>query len=480
MVPETPEGDALFESVFQAAAVGMTLIDPAGRFVRCNAAFCTMVGYDEAELRGRPVLDFVHRDDAGDHGVLLTQLLSGARTSYQVSKRYWHHDGRVIHVHITASRMPGGLVIGIIRDITAETEAREQLRRSQEQLGIALASVEMGFFEWDVGADRMIWSEEMARLCGLDATPAGHRFGTHFDLIHADDVQMVSDAVHSAVHDKTRLGIECEFRIQRPDRDDRWFLGKAHIFRDEDGKPLRLLGALIDVTRRHQLHEQFLQAQKMEAVGTFASGIAHDFNNALMVIMGHCDVMEMVDPTPETLQEGLVEISNAAERAAHLTRQLLMFSRKGSTDLRVINPNETLRNLEGFLRPLTGFHQLRLQLAPAVAAVRIDERQLEQAIVNLVVNARDAMAVQGVITVTTAMTPDGRVAISVSDTGTGIDEKTKARLFEPFFTTKAPGKGTGLGLAVVLAVAEEAKGEVRVESAAGQGATFELRFPAAV
>ena len=187
----------------------------------------------------------------------------------------------------------------------------------------------------------------------------------------------------------------------------------------------------------------------------------------------------MKNPTREALEQGVIEISSAAERAAHLMRQLLTFSRKGNTEPRQLNPNETLISLEAFIRPLAGPHQLRLLLSPAVGRIRIDERQLEQAIVNLVVNARDAMTETGVITIETDTTPDGRVTIAVTDTGTGFDELTKTRLFEPFFTTKAPGQGTGLGLAVVLAVVEEAKGDVHVESTPGRGALFELRFPGA-
>jgi len=479
MVPETSEGEALFEAVFEAAAVGMVLVDSAGQFIRGNAAFRAMVGYDEAALSGRTLLDFTHPDDVDAHAALLVQLLNGTRTSYELTKRYLRRDGRLIYVHLTASRMPGGLVVGIARDVTSEWEARDQLRRSQEQLGIALASVDMGFWEWDITTDQMMWSGDMARLCGLSTTPTGHPFGARFDLLHPDDVPLVASVVQKAVNDQSRPGVDCEFRILRPDGEERWFLGKAHIFRDEHGAAHRVLGALIDITRRQLLQQQFLHAQKMEAIGTFASGIAHDFNNALTVIMGHCDVLEVSDPTKDIVQASLVEISNAAERAAHLTRQLLTFSRKGTNDPRVISPNDVLQDLEGFLRPLTGKHQLRLQLSPEISAIRIDERQLEQAIVNLVVNARDAMADdQGVITIATTMSPDGRVSIAVKDTGTGFDEQTKRRLFEPFFTTKPPGKGTGLGLAVVLAVAEEAKGDVHVESTPGRGATFELRFPA--
>ena len=359
-----------------------------------------------------------------------------------------------------------------------EWEVQNQLRRSQEQLGIALASVEMAFWEWEIASDQVIWSDEMARFCGMETTPDVHPYGAHFDLIHPDDMLLFTNTMRGAVNDRTQRLIDCEFRVLRLDGEERWFLAKAHIFRDKHGKAQRVVGAMIDITRRQLLQQQFLHAQKMETLGKFASGIAHDFNNALMVIMGHCDVLEMALPTPETLQEGLVEISSAAERAAHLTRQLLTFSRKASTDPRVINPNDTLGRLERFLRPLTGQHQLRLQLSPAVPPIRIDEQQLEQAIVNLVVNARDAMLDSGMIIVATDVTADGRVGIAVHDTGTGFDEQTKARLFEPFFTTKPPGKGTGLGLAVVRAVVEEAKGDVHVESMPGLGATFELRFPA--
>jgi len=474
MVSESGARDISFEAVFDAAAVGIALLDRDSRFVRCNAAFCAMLGYDEAGLIGHPCTEFTHPGDVDAHTVLLAQLLDGARASYEMSKRYLHRDQHVVYAYVTASRLPDGVAVSIVRDVS-----RDQLHRSQEQLGIALASVEMGFWEWDVVSDRMIWSQEMAQLCGLDVTPTGHRFGTYFDLIHPNDLLMVARTVHEALADPARGVIDCEFRVIRPDGDERWFFAKAHVFRDADGEARRVLGALIDITRRQLLQQQFLHAQKIDAMGRFASVIAHDFNNSLMVIMGHCDVLQMENPTRDALQQGVIEISRAAERAAHLTRQLLTFSRKGNTEPRRLDPNETLIGLEGFMRPLAGPHQLRLQLSPAVGPIRVDERQLEQAIVNLVLNARDAMIEKGVITIATDTTPDGRVTIAVKDTGTGFDELTRTRLFEPFFTTKAPGQGTGLGLAVVLAVVEEAKGDVHVESTPGHGALFELRFPGA-
>lgn len=227
------------------------------------------------------------------------------------------------------------------------------------------------------------------------------------------------------------------------------------------------------------LQEQLLHAQKMEAIGRLASGIAHDFNNTLAIIVGQCDVLRMTSPSPPTLNQGLADIADAAERAAHLTQQLLTFSRKGTSRPRIIDPNAVLLRLEAFIRPIAGPHDLELALTPVAGRIRIDQRQLEQAVVNLVINARDAMLPKGRIVVSTGRTAEGLVFIAVRDSGTGIDAATKARLFEPFFTTKPEGRGTGLGLAVVRAVVEEASGTVHVESAPGQGATFELRFPAA-
>jgi signal transduction histidine kinase len=218
----------------------------------------------------------------------------------------------------------------------------------------------------------------------------------------------------------------------------------------------------------------------MEAVGQFAGGIAHDFNNALTVIMGQCDLMSTAGMAPGEWQTALAEISDAAGRAARLTEQLLTFSRRGKTSPQVLDANVAVSRMESFVRRLAGQNELRLSLATDTGCLRIDPGQLEQAIVNLVINARDAMTEPGVITIRTSITTDGQIAIAVSDTGTGMDDTTRARIFEPFFTTKEPGKGTGLGLAVVLGVVQAAQGEVRVDTAPSQGTTFELRFPRVV
>jgi two-component system cell cycle sensor histidine kinase/response regulator CckA len=477
MTPGVSTGDALFESVFDAAALGIALVDVDGRFVRCNAALQAMLGYDEPAFRRRRFVDITHPEDSAAHQASFADVMGGIRFSAHLSTRYVHHDGRVVHAEVATSLTPAGLMVCFIKDVSAQWHAQERLRRSQDQLGIALSSVDMGFWEWDVPTDHMMWSEEMAQLVGLSSGPVIGRFGERFYLIHPDDVANVTRTVHEAVADRQRHTLDCEFRIVRPNGDQRWIFAKAHVFRTAAGEPQRVLGAVIDVTQRRMLQEQFLHAQKMEAIGRFASGLAHDFNNTLAIIVGQCDVLRMTAASPATISQGLADIAEAAERAAHLTQQLLTFSRKDTARPRVVDPNAILSRLEAFMRPVAGIHDLELVLTAGTGNIRIDERQLEQAVVNLVINARDAMADKGRILVSTGQADDGMVSIAVSDTGVGIDAATKARLFEPFFTTKPEGRGTGLGLAVVKAVVDEAHGTVHVDSAPGKGATFELRFP---
>src|SRR4051812_31877306 len=458
----------------------MALVDPDGRFIRCNETLQSILGHAEAALQGRSFVEFTHPDDVAHDAGLLAQLLAGTLPSYELSTRYVHRDGHLVHAQVTASRSSTGLVVAIVNDVTGEWEARDQLRRSRERLGLTLSSIDMGFWEWDVPTDRMVWSEEMARLCGLGAAlVVDGRYGERFYLIHPDDRRMVTRTVHEALANPEQGVIACEFRVVRPNQDQRRVVAKAHIFRDPSRQPLRVVGALMDVTPMRIMREEFLHAQKMEAVGRFVSGISHDFNNALMVIGGQCDVLGMTTLTPEKMRRGLAEISDAVDRAANLTQQLLTFSRKGQADPQVLDPNATLQRLETFIKPIVGAHDLRLALATQAGWISVDERQLEQAVINLVINARDAMREKGVITISTGNIADGRVFIAVQDSGVGMDEATKSRLFEPFFTTKAPGHGTGLGLAVVLAVMEGAGGDIYVETAPGAGSTFELRFPRA-
>jgi signal transduction histidine kinase/ActR/RegA family two-component response regulator len=258
---------------------------------------------------------------------------------------------------------------------------------------------------------------------------------------------------------------------------------------DADGRVTGLLAVFEDVTSVKRLEQQFYQAQKMEAVGRLAGGVAHDFNNLLTAILGSTDLLLEMLPADHPGRVEAVETRKAALRAADLTRQLLAFSRLQVLAPRVLNLNDVVANLDKMLRRLIGEDiDLRTALAPDLGAVRADPGQLEQVIVNLAVNARDAMLTGGSLTIETAnvtlgedyaatrtvVEPGDYVMLAVSDTGTGMDAETQARMFEPFFTTKPKGKGTGLGLATVYGIVKQSGGYVWVYSEPGRGTTFKI------
>jgi len=247
-----------------------------------------------------------------------------------------------------------------------------------------------------------------------------------------------------------------------------------------------------DVSVQQRLEEQLIQAQKIEAVGQLAGGVAHDFNNLLTIILGYCELAELrVEETAE-VRGDLGEIRRAAARAAALTRQLLAFSRKQVLQPELVSPNDEVRELEQMLRRLLGENvELRTALAADAGRVLVDRSQLHQALVNLLVNARDAMPDGGKLIVETGnrqldaayaqVHPGARagayVMIAVTDTGTGMDESVRSRVFEPFFTTKERGKGTGLGLSMVYGVVKQSGGYIWVTSEPGKGAKFEIFLP---
>ncbi|MFI5180389.1 MAG: response regulator [Thermoanaerobaculia bacterium] len=263
---------------------------------------------------------------------------------------------------------------------------------------------------------------------------------------------------------------------------------------DRRGELTEIHGFLLDATEQRRAEEELRQAQKMEAVGRLAGGVAHDFNNILTVILGHLELLEpTLEPTDPRLEE-MEEIRKAAERAAGLTRQLLAFSRKQVLQPTILDLNAVLKDVENMLQRLIGEDiQIRTAFAPSLGPVQADPGQIEQMIMNLAVNARDAMPRGGTLVIETANvdpestpaalshleSPAPHVMVSVADTGCGMNATTMAHLFEPFFTTKEPGKGTGLGLATVYGMVKQSGGFIKVESEPGRGSTFRIFFPRA-
>jgi PAS domain S-box-containing protein len=325
--------------------------------------------------------------------------------------------------------------------------------------------------------------------------PAKHFIGkTHGELGFSADLVRIWEKAIQKVFD-TRRPNRIEFELPSGIWID-WLLAPEF---DKSGKVKTVLTSARDITRRKHsekereaLEEQLRQSQKMEAIGRLAGGIAHDFNNLLTVIQGYTDIALLGMGKDDPLQTKLTSIRRAASTAASLTHQLLAFSRRQVLDMRVINLNNTVKELEGMVRRMIGEDiELTTILEEGLGKVKVDPRQIDQVIVNLAVNARDAMPNGGKLEIRTTNSdldqtfaldhadavPGNYVMLSVSDTGTGMSPETKARIFEPFFTTKELGKGTGLGLSMVYGIIKQSGGNIWADSEPGRGTTFAIYLP---
>ena len=397
--------------------------------------------------------------------------------------------------HDKYSEMLEGEVMARTADLVAQTKALEHtasaLRKSKERTNYALGAARTGVWQVDLATGRATWSETMAPLFGVtfDASPTDSEGA--LGLIHADDRQMVEKAMAEA--SRGGADVEVEFRVVWPDGVTHWLAARGRLLRDAGGRPARLLGIGTDISEQKALEAQFRQSQKMEAVGQLAGGVAHDFNNLLTAILGYSNfVIDTLEPE-DARRADMDEVIKAGHRAAGLTRQLLAFSRKQVLKPTSVDVNALITGMHQLLSRLIGEHvNLVKILAPDLVAVRADRGQLEQVLMNLVVNARDAMPTGGRLAIETAnaeldeslmgnvvVQPGSYVMLAVSDSGIGMSEETRQRLFEPFFTTKDSGRGTGLGLTTVHGIVKQSGGYIWVYSEQGKGTSFKVFLPRA-
>ncbi|HXH87250.1 MAG TPA: PAS domain S-box protein [Gaiellaceae bacterium] len=467
------DADRFFQLSPQALAVATT----DGFFTRVNERFPEILGYAEAELLGRSFLDLVHPDDLEATLGELSGLGSG-RTTLAFENRYRRVDGTYAWLLWNSSPDPvSGSIYATAQDITERKQVEKALRESERRFTELVTTIPEVFFIADANLGGTIYvSPAYETIWGRSCQSLIDDPRSWLEAIHPED----RERVIASLADANETGrLEHEFRIVRSDGEVRLVKELVTVVRDATGQPARHVGIGADITEQRELEEQLQHARKLDAVGRLAGGVAHDFNNILTGISGYTELaLARGSSLDEELRSDLEEILAGSRRAGELTRQLLTFARRDGAKPQVVDVNAVIQGIGNFMRgTLREDIVMQIDLAAALPLVRIDPGQLEQVVMNLVLNAGDAMPDGGVITIATEESASGEATIAVRDTGVGMSEATRSRIFEPFFTTKEVGKGTGLGLATVYGIVDACGGRVGVESVLGEGAVFTLHLP---
>lgn len=493
-------------AILNALAAHIAIVDSEGIIVAVNESWSRFAGADVFLSCGLSVGDNYLLACAADRGTNsgagpratdgIRSVLLGNNRSFTLEYPYrgeplprWY---KLIVTPLHSDRSTGAVIMHV--DITDRKGAEERLRDSQEQYLLLLNSTAEGIYGLDIdgvctfcnlSAARMLGFENPGQLVGhlaheehhhsrADGTPQSLQECRIYRVLKSGDGTHADDEVFYRT-DGSRFPVEY------------W----AHPIR-QGSEVVGVVVAFLDISERRNLEAQFLHSQKMEAVGSLAGGVAHDFNNVLQITLACSEILEQLLAGREEESRLAREIHSAADRGASLTRQLLAFSRKQILRPVTINLNSTINDIQAMLRRLIGEDvRLEIRCEPDLFYIEADRGQLEQVLMNLAVNARDAMPDGGVLTVSTSNVEVGSTVLqqppflksgqyamlSVRDTGTGMDEATRSRIFEPFFTTKEAGKGTGLGLSTVYGIVRQSGGSIAVESAPGQGSDFHIYFP---
>jgi PAS domain S-box-containing protein len=486
-----------YRELFEDVPVGLYRSTPEGGLIDANPAMVSMLGFPDREsllATPAPAL-YVNPEDR----IRWSAQMKGEGAVLDFEVRMRRADGAVIWARDTThvKRGPDGTVLlyeGVLEEITGRVEAERALQANERRLIQILEAVPIGIFVSDAAGTSVFANGAAQKMLGSGVIPGrgvgdlaqtNKAYVAGTDEVYPPDRMPLLKALNGVASSVDDVEVRESGRVVS------LAIQGAPIL-DSDGKVIGAVVALNDSTGRKTLESQLRQTSKMEAVGQLAGGVAHDFNNLLTVIMSYgAMLLERLDPA-DSNREDVQEIAAAADRAAGLTRQLLAFSRQQVMQPRVVSINAVIGDLEKMLGRLIGEDiQLTTSLDPGLATIYADPGQLEQVLMNLVVNARDAMPAGGQLSICTSNSElsaesatgalhaaDGDyVMLAVSDTGTGMTREVQQRLFEPFFTTKESGRGTGLGLATVYGIVNQSGGEIYVYSAVGEGSTIKVYFP---
>lgn len=468
------------------------VIDLKENLLEVNEAAVKVLGYSRDELLNMRLMDIDAKYNDKEIRQLVKDMKSGEKQIFE--SQHKTKNGEIIPVEISSSFVTyrgQEVVFSVARDIRERKQAESNVRRITEGARAILWRAEvvkmndeskdcLGF-SWDIRFLNLDNINSFLHLQDFPGKDLTYRY--HYSILEEDRKKIEKTSSEALRNHKDSY--EQEFRLRDAHGDIHWLHESSQIKRVDD-LHFELIGFAMDVTERKLLEQQLHQSQKMEAIGQLAGGVAHDFNNLLTVINGYSDMLLDLKSAKDPEYQGLQEINQAGYQAAALTQQLLAFSRKQIMKPKIFKVNDLLQKMETMLRRLIGEDiELEIQYAKELIAIKADPGQMEQVIMNLAVNARDAMPSGGKLHIQTkAVYLDKNLEtgyylrLVIADNGVGMDEETQERMFEPFFTTKESGKGTGLGLSTVYGIVRQSGGHIRVHSTKHHGTVFEIDLPA--
>jgi PAS domain S-box-containing protein len=509
-VEQSTEGIWCFEldppiSTYLPIEEQIDLLYRNSHLAECNDVMARMYGYDRAEqILGHPLEAFLPRADPQASEYFHAFIENGYRIhEWECREVNKHGESRFFLNNGTGIIEDGVLKRswGTQRDITERKQQAELQHEQATRLRLAVSAANLGTWDWDLVGGSVIWSPETERIFGLEPGTFDGKLETYLGFLYPEDRERIGIVIRHALATPGETGTDYELRTRRQDGTTRWLVARGALLRDAQGKAVRMIGTVMDVTAQHlaeeerkQMERKLQESQKLESLGILAGGIAHDFNNLLTGILGNASFARLDIPANSPAQTSLEQIELAAQRAADLCKQMLAYSGKGRFVVQRLDLNAVVRETADLLQvSVSKSAVLNYALAPNLPAISADATQIRQILMNLVINASEAIGGRsGFINIVTGVLhadrpylteaylspniPEGDyVYLEVSDNGAGMDAATCARIFDPFFTTKFTGRG--LGLAAVLGIVRGHQGALKVYSEPGQGTTFRLLLP---